>query len=176
MKKLLLLGALSLSFLNSSSFEQYPNAITAMLGYMYNSEESNLEDGVIHGLRFNQNIYNGNSPFAVDSYQIALDIASFGYSNSNDTTGYLNLGGNFLWYFDTQSNFVPYMLLGAGVNYISRPKEPQHALSLYTNAGAGAELMIRSNVSLIGEAKYIYMGPKRSAVNTNIGLKFSYGD
>ncbi len=176
MKKIVLSTLAVFSMLNAASFEQYPNGVTATVGYMYNSEDSALEDGLIHGLRFNQNIYNANSPFAVDSYQIALDIGSFGYANSDDTTSFVNLGGNFLWYFDTQSNFVPYMILGAGVNYISNPKTPQKTFSLYTNAGAGAELMIRNNVALIGEAKYIYLGPKRTAVNTNVGLKFSYGD
>ncbi len=176
MKKILLSAIAAFSLLGASSFEQYPNGISVAMGYMYNSSASNLEDGLIHGIRYNQNIYNANSPFAVDSYQIALDVASFGYADSDDTTSFLNLGGNFLWYFDTQSNFVPYMLLGAGVNYVSNPKNPQKTFSLYTNAGAGAELMIRSNVSLIGEAKYIYLGPKRTAVNTNVGLKFSYGD
>jgi len=176
MKKLLLSTIAACSLLSAASFEQYPNGIIATIGYMYNSAGSTLEDGLIHGLRFNQNIYNADSPFAVDSYQIALDVASFGYANSDETTSFLNLGGNFLWYFDTQSNFVPYMLLGAGVNYIGEPKGPQKSFSLYTNAGAGAELMIRSNVALIGEAKYIYLGPKRTAVNTNVGLKFSYGD
>jgi hypothetical protein len=176
MKKILFSTLTFFTLLQAASFQEYPNAITLTMGYMYNDSESNLEDGMIHGIRYNQNIYNADSPFAVDSYQIALDVASFGYADSDDTTSYVNLGGNLLWYFNTQSNLIPYMLLGAGFNYVGNAKEPQNTLSLYTNAGAGAEFMIRNNVSLVGEARYIYIGPKRQAVNTNVGLKFSYGD
>jgi hypothetical protein len=177
MKKILLSLVVVGTALSAASHDMYPNSVTAIFGRSLNSESNNLEDGGIHGFRYNQNIYNATNSFSINSYQVALDFGnSVGYKDSNDDTSFIRLGGNLLWYLDTQSNLTPFVLLGAGFSYFSNPKDPQKTLSLYTNAGGGVELQIRNDIALVGEAKYLYEGPDRKSVNTNIGLKFSFGD
>ena len=176
MRKILLSTLVIVSALSAASHDMYPNAVTATFGRNMTTSSNNLESTTIHGLRYDQNIYNATNGFSIDAYQVALDFGSnIGYKDSTETTGFMRLGGNLLWYVDTQSNMTPFVLLGAGFSYYTNPKDPYSALSLYTNAGGGVEFQIRNDIALVGEAKYIYEGPKRESVNTNIGLKFSFG-
>ena len=177
MKKILLISAFVSGLLYSGDHDMYPSALEVTLGYSSNSKGTGLANSSIQGIRYNQNIYN-SSPFAVDAYQVALDIASPEYLESDGSTTMFRLGGNMLWYIDNQSNLTPFFLLGAGFNYLSEldPKADQQTFSLYSNVGGGVEIQLRNDIALVGEAKYIYEDPKRKFLNTNLGLKFSFGD
>ena len=177
MKKIILTTFIALSSLSAADHNMYPNSVIAVFGRNMTADSNILESSNIHGFRYNQNIYDAPDSFSIDSYQIAMDLGSnIGYKDSDETTTFLRLGGNLLWYMDTQSNLTPFMLLGAGFSYYSNPKGPFDTLSIYTNAGAGVELQIRNDIALVSEAKYMYEGPDRKAVNTNVGLKFSFGN
>jgi len=177
MKKIVLSAFLAVSVFKAADHNMYPNSLIAVYGRNMTADSNILESTNIHGFRYNQNIYDAPNGFSIDSYQISMDFGSnIGYKDSDDTTSYLRLGGNLLWYMDTQSNLTPFMLLGAGFSYYTDPKDPYDKLAIYTNAGGGVELQIRNDIALVTEAKYMYEGPDRKAVNTNVGLKFSFGN
>ncbi len=176
MKKIVLYLFLVTLFVSAGDHDMYPQDITAVVGYQTNSRASNLENTMIHGLRYNQNIYN-SSPWAIDAYQVALDIASnVAYLDREQTTSIFRLGGNLLWTMDNESNLTPFILLGAGLNLVTNPQGDQSGLSLFTNVGGGVELDIRNDIALVGEMKYIYQDPNKQSFNTNIGLKFRFGN
>jgi len=177
MKKLALISAILSGLLFAGDHDMYPNSVAITLGYSSNSKGTGFENSSVHGIRYNQNIFNA-SPFAVDAYQVSLDLASPEYLSSDGSTTQLRLGGNMLWYLDNQSNMTPFFLLGAGFSYITEldPKADQKSLSLYSNIGGGVEFQIRDDIAFFGEAKYIYEDPKRKYLNTNVGVKFSFGD
>jgi len=176
MKKVLLSSLVALTVLSAANHDMYPNAISATFGRSMTGDSNNLESATIHGLRYDQNIYNATNGFSIDAYQVSMDFGSnIGYKDSDETTSFLRLGGNLLWYVDTQSNMTPFILLGAGFSYYTNPQDPYSSLSLYSNAGGGVEFQIRNDIAIVGEAKYMYEGPDRESVNTNVGLKFSFG-
>jgi len=176
MKKILLSTLVIATSIFAADHDMYPNSIIGFIGRSLNSSSNNLEDSTIHGFRYNQNIYNATHSFSIDAYQLAFDAgAGVGYKDSDDDTYFFRLGGNLLWYVDNQSNLTPFVLLGAGVSYFSNPKDPQTTFSIYSNAGGGVEMQVRNDMALVGEAKYVYEGPNRRSVNTNVGFKFSFG-
>ena len=176
MKKILFGALLATMMISAGNHDMYPQDITGVIGYSTNSRGSNLENTMIHGLRYNQNIYN-SSPWAVDAYQVALDIASnVAYLDRDESTTIIRLGGNLIWTMDNESNLTPFLLFGGGLNFVTNPQGEQNRMSLFTNAGAGLEFNIRNDIALVGEAKYIYQDPKKHSFNTNIGLKFRFGD
>jgi len=177
MKKITLLSAIVATFLFGADHAMYPNSIGVTLGYSSNSKGTGFANSMVYGFRYNQNIFNG-SPFAVDAYQVAIDIANPEYLESEGSTTQLRFGGNMLWYIDNQSNLTPFFLLGAGLSYITEldPKADQRTLSLYTNIGGGVEIQVRNDIALVGEAKYIYEDPTKKSLNANMGLKFSFGE
>ncbi len=176
MKKLLVSTLLATIIVSAGDHDMYPQDVTAIVGYQTNSKGSNLENTAVHGLRYNQNIYN-SSPWAVDAYQVALDIASnVAYLDRNENTSVIRLGGNLIWTMDNESNLTPFLLLGGGLTFVTNPQGDQSGMSLFTNAGGGLELNIRNDIALVWEMKYIYQDPKKHSFNTNIGLKFRFGN
>ncbi|NPA27623.1 MAG: hypothetical protein GXN91_01050 [Epsilonproteobacteria bacterium] len=175
MRKIALSALLAL-MLYGGDHDLYPQSISLVMGYSINSTDSNLENSLIHGLRYTQNIYNA-SPWAVDAFQLAFDMASdIEYLTFDESTSVARFAGNLLWTMDNPSNLTPFFLFGAGVSYVTHPKEPQSSLSLFSNIGGGVEMNIRSDIALVSEVKYIYEDPKKRYLNTNVGLKFSFGD
>jgi len=175
MKKIILSLVAFTSLTFASQHDMYPNSVSVILGKDVNSIGTGLSNATLHGFRYNKNIYN-SSEFDIDTYQVAIDIASADYLAGNGTTSQLRLGGNMIWSVDTMNNLTPYLLLGAGVSYLGNPQNGLNTLALYSNIGGGADFNIRDDFALTAEGKYIYYGPDRTTSNINIGVKFSFGD
>jgi len=179
MRKVLLSSAvalLSISNLNAADPSLYPSSISMLMGYNIASQESRLDNSHSFSFRFTQNDF-GIDNFGIGAFQLALDYTpDIKYKDSSQKTTSVKFGSNVLWYLDNISEMTPYILVGAGIEHLSNPTGGFNSLDFYANGGAGVEYQIRSDIALIGEAKYSYSDEKRKGATMSAGLKFSFGD
>jgi opacity protein-like surface antigen len=155
----------------------YPEAISVVAGGSITSEGSKLENSIVSGVRYTENIYHTGF-ISADAYQLGLDyISDANYIDSDEITNIARLSANLIWNIDIKSKkIVPFVLIGAGASYFSNPETPHSAVSLFTNVGGGVEYNIDDNIAVVSEMKYIYEDPQRTYMNANIGLKYGFGN
>jgi opacity protein-like surface antigen len=179
MKKILLSSILAFALssnANAADPSLYPSSITIMTGYTVFSQECKVNSNHAYSFRFTQNDF-GIDNFGIGAFQLALDYTpDIPYKTLDEQTSSIKFGPNLLWYLDNTSEVTPYLLLGLGVENLTNPKNGFNSLDFYANAGAGAEYILRDDISLVAEAKYSYSDPKRKGTTVSAGLKFSFGE
>jgi len=153
----------------------YPSSVSILGGYTIFSQKSKLNNNHAYSFRFTENDF-GVDNFGIGAFQLALDYTpDIPYKNSSESTTSLKFGPNILWYLNNDSEFTPYLLLGAGLENISNPIG-YNSIDLYANGGFGVEYQIRNDIAIVGEAKYSYSEPTRKGTTASMGLKFSFGE
>jgi len=178
MKKIFLSSILAFALssnVNAADPSLYPSSVTLMMGYTIYSQDCEINSNHSYSFRFTQNDF-GVDNFGLGAFQLALDYTpDIPYKTLNEQTSSIKFGPNLLWYLDNTSDVTPYLLFGLGLEHLSNPQSGFSTLDFYANAGAGAEYMLRDDISLVGEAKYSYSDPKRKGTTVSCGVKFSFG-
>ena len=174
MKKIIL-SILSIGFLYGADHALYTNSVEAVGGFVLNSTDSKLDDNWNLGFRYNYN-RDTYSPWDVDSIQFAFDYSgNTGYLNGAGDTNVARISGNLLWYADNDSDFTPFALLGAGMQFFNNEKGGEDD-GAFASFGGGIEYQMRGDVSLVGEGKWNYAGSDGDYLLGNFGIKYSFGN
>jgi len=180
MNKLLLAGILSVS-IYAADHDLYNNSVLLTGGYTVNTDESDLENEMNFGFRYNYNRGTDEGTIDVDAIQFAYDFSA---NNSYDNiakgivgaeTSIHRFGANAVWYLENDSDITPYALVGAGVQVFSEDDAEDNNNMFFGTVGAGAEYQLRGDFSMLAEGKAMFAGDDAAYLMGNLGFKYSFG-
>ena len=180
MKKILL-AVTALVSLQAADHNLYNHALTLMGGYSVNSAETRLDNATSWGMRYNYNRATVEGSVDIDAIQFAFDYSGSAiYQNPTEgivdgETSVYRLGANALWYMENDSDFTPYALLGAGLQFFGEDPAKASNDTLFAAVGAGVEYQLRGDFSVAAEAKGIFAGSDSSYLLGSVGFKYSFG-
>jgi len=180
MKKLLLAGIATFS-LYSADHNLYNHSLSLVGGYAVNSSESRLDNEFSWGLRYHYNRSTVEGGIDVDAIEVAFDYsADTLYQNPakaivDGKTDIYRLGANALWYLENDSDFTPFFLVGAGLQFFSESNAEDMNNVLFGTIGAGVEYQLRGDFSAVAEVKAHFAGDDSSYVVGSVGVKYSFG-
>jgi len=180
MKKMFLAGLASLS-LYAADHNLYNHSLSIVGGYSINSEESNLDDEVSWGIRYNYNRATVEGSIDIDAIQFAFDYTGDNVFNNLDKgiiegkTNIYKFATNALWYIENDSDFTPFILLGAGVQFFEEDAAEDRNNALFVTVGAGVEYQLRGDFSVVAEGKGMFAGDDSSYFLGSVGVKYSFG-
>jgi len=180
MKKLFLALLASVS-LFAADHNLYNHALSLAGGYAVNSSESRLDNAFLLGLKYNYNRATVEGSVDIDAIQLAFEYSGDTvYQNPakgivDGETNVYRLGVNALWYIENDSDFTPYLLLGAGVQFFEEDAAKDSNNALFAAIGAGVEYQLRGDFSVVAEGKAIFAGDDSSYFLGTVGVKYSFG-
>ncbi len=180
MKKLFLLLLTSLS-LFSADHNLYNHSLSVAGGYAVNSSETRLDNEFTWGLRYNYNRSTVEGSVDIDAVQLAFDYSGdTTYQNPakgivDGKTNVYRVGINALWYLENDSDFTPYLLLGAGVQFFEEAAAEDSNNAFFASVGAGVEYQLRGDFSVVAEGKALFAGDDSSYFLGTVGVKYSFG-
>ena len=180
MKKLFLAALASVS-LFAADHNLYNHSIGLVGGYAVNSSESQLDNEYTMGLRYHYNRSTVEGSIDIDAIEFAFDYSgNTVYQNIakgviNGETDVYRLGVNALWYIENDSDFTPYLLLGAGLQFFEESAAEDSNNALFAAVGAGVEYQLRGDFSVVAEGKGIFAGDDSSYFLGSVGIKYSFG-
>ena len=180
MKKLFLLLLIPFS-LFAADHNLYNHALSVAGGYAVNSSETRLDNEFTWGLRYSYNRSTVEGSVDVDAVQLTFDYSGDTiYQNPSKgvvdgKTDVYRLGVNALWYIENDSDFTPYLLLGAGVQFFEEDAARDSNNVFFAAIGAGVEYQLRGDFSVVAEGKEIFAGDDSSYFLGTVGVKYSFG-
>jgi len=180
MKKLFLAGLATLS-LSAADHNLYNNAFAIVGGYAINSSESRLDNEASWGLRYHYNRATVEGSVDIDALELAFDYVGDGtYQNPakgivDGQSNIYRIGANALWYMENDSDFTPYVLLGAGVQFFGEDAAEDANNALFGTVGVGMEYQLRGDFSVVAEGKGLFAGDEASYFLGSVGFKYSFG-
>ena len=180
MKKILIAGLLSLS-LYAADHNLYNHSLSVVGGYSVNSSESRLDNASSWGLRYHYNRATVEGSIDIDAIEFAFDhVGDNTFQNPargiiDGKTDIYRLGVNALWYMENDSDFTPFVLLGAGVQFFGEDAAEDSNNALFATVGAGVEYQLRGDFSVVAEAKGLFAGEDSSYIMGSVGVKYSFG-
>ncbi len=180
MKKLFLATLASVSVF-AADHNLYNHSLEMLGGYAVNSTESRLDNASSLGLRYHYNRSTVEGSVDIDAVELAFDYSgNTVYQNPakgivDGKTDIYRLGVNALWYMENDSDFTPYLLLGAGAQFFEEGAAKDSNNALFAAVGAGVEYQLRGDFSVVAEAKGIFAGDDSSYFLGSVGLKYSFG-
>ncbi len=180
MKKVFLAILATLS-LSAADHNLYNHALSLAGGYAVNSSESRLDNASLLGLRYNYNRATVEGSIDIDAIGLAFDYSGNAvYQNPAEgivdgETNVYRLGINALWYIENDSDFTPYLLLGAGVQFFEEAAAEDSNNALFGSVGAGVEYQLRGDFSVVAEAKELFAGDDSNYFLGTVGIKYSFG-
>ena len=180
MKKLLLAVLTTLS-LSAADHNLYNHSLSIIGGYAINSSETRLDNELSWGLRYHYNRATVEGSVDVDAIEFAFDYSGDTlYQNPakgivDGKTNIYRLGVNALWYVENDSDFTPYLLLGAGVQLLEEDAAEESNNALFAAVGAGVEYQLRGDFSVVAEGKAVFAGDDSSYFLGTAGVKYSFG-
>ncbi len=180
MKKVFLAILATLS-LSAADHNLYNHALSLAGGYAVNSSESRLDNASLLGLRYNYNRATVEGSIDIDAIQLAFDYSGDAvYQNPaksimDGKTDVYRLGVNALWYAENDSDFTPYLLLGAGIQLFEESAVEDNNNAWFASVGAGVEYQLRGDFSVLAEAKELFAGDGSDYFLGTVGIKYSFG-
>ena len=180
MKKVFLAVLATLS-LSAADHNLYNHSLSLVGGYAVNSSESRLDNTSLLGLKYNYNRATVEGSVDIDAIQLTFDYSGDNvYQNPakgiiDGETNVYRLGVNALWYIENDSDFTPYLLLGAGVQFFEEDAAGDSNNALFGSVGAGVEYQLRGDFSVLAEGKELFAGDDSSYFLGTVGIKYSFG-
>jgi outer membrane autotransporter protein len=168
MKKVVLVLVLTL-FAFGADNDLYDNAVALHLGYGSTAGDS----GTTYMLSIDRNLHPyPEHAYSLDALQFTLTYAAL---NTAMRDYAVRIGANGLWYFENEQNWVPYLKLGAGVQFFGGDESIDLSNHFYGTVGAGIEYQLRPDTSVIAELVDHYSFAKENSLRVSVGLKYSFG-
>jgi len=172
------LATLSLS---AADHNLYNHSLSIAGGYAISSSETRLDNELSWGLRYHYNRATVEGSVDVDAIEFAFDYSPdtlFQNPSKGIVDGKTNiyrLGANALWYIENDSDFTPYLLLGAGIQFFEEDAAKESNSALFAAIGAGVEYQLRGDFSVVAEGKALFAGDDSSYFLGTVGVKYSFG-
>ncbi len=138
-------------------------------------DKNHMDNGQLNGLRAG---YNFTSSLGAEAFGGYVGSESRGVGDL--PVDFYHYGIDVLYHFMTDSNFVPFIAAGLGVNESNGPSAPtasNHALGAL-DLGVGIKYFISDTVAIRGDARDVIFreaGDTRNNVELTIGLTFLLG-
>lgn len=180
MKKVFLAVLASVS-LFAADHNLYNHSLELVGGYAVNSAESRLDNESSLGLRYHYNRSTVEGSVDIDAIEFAFDYSgNTVYQNPakgivDGKTDLYRVGINALWYVENDTDYTPYLLLGAGAQFFEESAAKDSNNALFAAVGVGVEYQLRGDFSVVAEAKGIFAGDDSSYFLGNVGVKYSFG-
>jgi OOP family OmpA-OmpF porin len=174
MKKVLMMLFL-IAELFGADHDLYDRSIALTTHYSFNDYDMDIKDSGGWGFRYTSNKSTENF-WEVGGYQLSFDYTSEAdyISVPNAKSNIYRFGGNLLWYFDNDSQFTPFALVGAGIEIFGDAKRDLDN-GIFGTVGGGVEYQLRGDLSFLAEGKWFYGGEEEESLVTSFGLKYSFG-
>jgi len=172
MRKIFVLLSLAASLLSAADNDLYDNSISVNIGYGSMSAGSKSYSGMLYGLQFNRNMHYTEGALSIDALQFAVDYVKL---NTAARDYSIRIGSNALWYIETESNWTPFVKVGAGIQVISGTEKIAAGNYFFGTIGLGAEYQLRGDTSLIGEFTDHITFAGENSMRLAAGIKYSFG-
>ena len=180
MKKLFIAGLVTVS-LYAADHNLYNHSLSVVGGYAVNSSETRLDNELSWGLRYHYNRATVEGSIDIDALQLSFDYTGDNlYQNPakgivDGTTNIYRLGANAIWYIENDSDFTPFALFGAGIQFFEKDAAEDSNSVFFATVGAGVEYQLRGDFSVVAEGKGIFAADDSSYFLGSVGVKYSFG-
>ncbi len=168
MKKILLAMIVGLTWMQAADNDLYDHAVGLYVGY----GSTGGDTGAVYGLRIDQNLHAPEGIFNLDAVQFALDYARL---NGAGWDYAVRLGGNALWFSETDENWMPFVKAGLGVQFFGGSGTVAVGNHFYGTLGGGVEYQLRPDTSVVAELVDHLSFSMENTLRASVGLKYSFG-
>jgi hypothetical protein len=170
-KKIILAALMSVS-LSAADNDLYDNSVSLNIGYGSTGATATTYSGAIYGLQINRNLNTSEGAWNIDALQFAVDYANL---NSTGREYAVRVGSNALWYIENNSDWTPFFKLGVGLQFFSGTAAIDAGNYFFGTLGAGMELQLRGDTSLVGELTDHISATGENSLRLAVGVKYSFG-
>ncbi len=150
----------------------YDNALSLNVGYGSTAATAATYSGATYGLQINRNLNISEGQWNIDALQFTLDYANLNTSRRDYA---VRLGSNVMWYIENNTDWTPFVKTGLGVQVIAGTEAIDIGNFVYGTVGAGVELQLRGDTSLMTEFTDHYSASGENNMRLAAGLKYSFG-